>query len=67
MEFCEVWELKATCAYIIRNGYTRITMQFPDDMLHDAPLVADALQSELTAAGSEAKVSLEGQLMVVLC
>ncbi|WIA28647.1 hypothetical protein OEZ86_011183 [Tetradesmus obliquus] len=31
-------------------------MQFPDDMLHDSPLVADALQTELTAAGSEAKV-----------
>jgi diphthamide biosynthesis protein 2 len=56
MEFSDLWELKATCAYITRNNYTRVTLQFPDDMLHDSPLVADALQTELTAAGSEAKV-----------
>jgi diphthamide biosynthesis enzyme Dph1/Dph2-like protein len=56
MEFSELWELKATAAYVKRNGYTRVTMQFPDDMLHDSPVVADALQTELTAAGSDAKV-----------
>jgi ABC-type arginine transport system ATPase subunit len=56
MEFSKLWELKASAAYVQRNGYTRVTMQFPDDMLHDSPVVADALQTELTAAGSDAKV-----------
>lgn len=57
MEFAEAWEIQSTCEHIIANGYTRVTLQFPDDMLQDAPLVADALQQDLVQRLSAAKVT----------
>lgn len=43
-------------AYVAERGYGRVTLQFPDDMLHFAPAVAERLQSELSACSSNAKV-----------
>ncbi len=41
--------------YVLRRGFKRVTLQFPDDQLQDAPLVAAAMSKEL-AAVSDAQV-----------
>ena len=51
------WCLDETVSYVLERGYTRVTLQFPDEMLPDAPAVAAALQQELHGV-SDAKVSL---------
>ncbi len=57
MDFAEAWEVRRTCDYITLKGYKRVTLQFPDDLLNDAPLVADALQQDLVQRGSGAQVT----------
>lgn len=50
--------------YIQRHGFTRITLQFPDDLLPHAASVAQELQQLLLASGSGAKV---GRGQAVCC
>lgn len=57
MEFDDVWDISRTHDYVVDNGYSRVTLQFPDDMLEDAPLVAGTLQQHLAQGGSAAQVS----------
>ncbi|KAL7620126.1 Diphthamide biosynthesis protein 2 [Parahypoxylon ruwenzoriense] len=46
-ELYQVYEVPRTAAEIQRNDWRRIALQFPDDMLPDAPWVVDALSTEL--------------------
>jgi len=55
-ELCGDWSIPSTCNYIVTKGFTRVALQFPDELLHDAPLVAAALQVALAQRGSPAKV-----------
>jgi hypothetical protein len=56
-KLCGDWSISTTCNTIVTQGFTRVALQFPDDLLHDAPLVAAALQTALTERGSAAKVT----------
>lgn len=56
MNIEEAWDVQATAAAIVAAGHRRVTLQFPDELLRDAALVAALLQSELAAAGSTAQV-----------
>ena len=49
------WGIGEVVSYALERGFKRLTLQFPDDMLEEAPAVAQALQRELSAC-SEAKV-----------
>ncbi|KAI8474870.1 MAG: hypothetical protein J3K34DRAFT_517740 [Monoraphidium minutum] len=51
----EAWGIGEVVSYVLDRGYRRVTLQFPDDMLGEAPAVAKALQQELSAC-SDAKV-----------
>lgn len=51
----EEWVIGEVVQYVLERGYKRVTLQFPDDMLGEAPALAQALQNEL-AACSDAKV-----------
>lgn len=53
----DVWCMREVVTYVTERGCKRVTLQFPDDMLEDAPTVAQALQRELSAC-SDAKVSV---------
>jgi hypothetical protein len=52
----EAWGLREVVAYVLERGYKRVTLQFPDDLLEEAPAVAKALQAELSSV-CDAKVS----------
>jgi hypothetical protein len=49
------WELERTATYIRSNGFKRVTLQFPDALLRDAPLVAGALQQRVQDLGSKVR------------
>jgi hypothetical protein len=49
------WGLPEVVDYVLERGYKRVTLQFPDDMLEEAPVVASALQEELSGL-TDAKV-----------
>jgi diphthamide biosynthesis enzyme Dph1/Dph2-like protein len=57
----DTWEYERVVDYVQRHQYTRITLQFPDDLLQHAPSVAQELQQLLLNAGSTAKVGHNGQ------
>ncbi|KAI1174812.1 putative diphthamide synthesis protein-domain-containing protein [Nemania sp. FL0916] len=46
-ELSTVYEIARTAAEIQKRGWTRLALQFPDDMLADAPWVVGALDREL--------------------
>jgi len=52
---CERFSIADTVEYVLERGYKRVTLQFPDEMLAEAPAVARALQDELHAC-TDAKV-----------
>lgn len=52
----DVWEHKRVLDFIRNNGFTRITLQFPDELLQHAHSVAADLQKLLLLAGFKAQV-----------
>lgn len=61
----DAWEQQRVLQYIQRHGFTRITLQFPDDLLPHAAGVAQELQQLLGASGSGAKVGAGGVLQLL--
>jgi diphthamide biosynthesis enzyme Dph1/Dph2-like protein len=51
-----IWEHERVVHFIQGYEYSRITLQFPDDLLQHAPAVAQDLQQLLVQNGSGAKV-----------
>jgi diphthamide biosynthesis protein 2 len=51
----DFWDLAATVNYIVGHGFKRVALQFPDDLLIDAPVISQRLSSELSAV-CDAKV-----------
>jgi diphthamide synthase subunit DPH2 len=51
-----IWEHERVVQYIQEHGYSRTTLQFPDDLLQHAPAVAQDLEQLLVQKGSGAKV-----------
>ncbi|KAL3420962.1 diphthamide biosynthesis protein 2 [Phlyctema vagabunda] len=51
-ELFRVYEVARTVREIQEGGWTRIALQFPDSMLHDAPRVSQELEKELKATAS---------------
>ncbi|PNS21716.1 diphthamide biosynthesis protein 2 [Sphaceloma murrayae] len=49
-ELYKVYEVERTVGEILAKGFHRIALQFPDDMLRDAPRVAERLQQKLSSA-----------------
>jgi diphthamide synthase subunit DPH2 len=49
----ENYEASRTAAYIARGGYKRVALQFPDELLGDAPLVLSAVRARLPEALEE--------------
>ena len=50
-EWCITWDLNGTSQYLVNRGYSRVALQFPDDLLDDATTVAAALQGQCAASG----------------
>ncbi|KAJ2357104.1 Diphthamide biosynthesis protein 2 [Coemansia sp. RSA 2618] len=48
-EAVEEYEIERTAAVITENGYTRVALQFPDELLADATLVSAELQKRVDA------------------
>lgn len=57
----DTWEHERVVEYVNRHKYTKITLQFPDDLLQYAPSVAQELQQLLLNTGSTAKVGRTDQ------
>jgi diphthamide biosynthesis enzyme Dph1/Dph2-like protein len=51
----ERWGIAEAVEYVLSRAYKRVTLQFPDEMLQEAPEVARGLQEELRAC-TDAKV-----------
>ncbi|KAH8682558.1 putative diphthamide synthesis protein-domain-containing protein [Xylariales sp. PMI_506] len=49
-ELAATYEIERTAIEIVKNGWQRVALQFPDAMLGDAGWVIDALTRELTKA-----------------
>lgn len=47
MDFESKYEISSTVNFIRRRNFTRVALQFPDELLKDSPRVAKALRSEL--------------------
>ena len=60
-EIYEVYEIERTIKEIREGQWKRIALQFPDDMLIDAPRVMTALDRELRHEGSRPLVGEKGQ------
>lgn len=43
----ELYDIEDTASYILRHGYTRVALQFPDQLLKVSVIVSSALKSEL--------------------
>jgi hypothetical protein len=54
MDFCATWDITRTVDYITNNAFQRVALQFPDELLNDAPAVATELKLRLH--GTSAKV-----------
>lgn len=50
MDFDTRWDIVPTVDYVLNRSYKRVALQFPDELLGDAPLVARRLQDALKAA-----------------
>ncbi|WOL01320.1 hypothetical protein Cni_G10036 [Canna indica] len=50
MDFESKYEISSTVDFIRGRTFTRVALQFPDELLKDSPLVAKALRSELGKA-----------------
>lgn len=46
-ELWEVYEIQRTAREVSAEGYKRVALQFPDEMLRDAPRIFEALEEEL--------------------
>lgn len=40
------WDIAGTVAWIVSRGFSRVTLQFPDELLQESTVVAAALQKE---------------------
>lgn len=52
----DAWDIDGTVAYIRDNGFTRITLQFPDELLEESTLVTSAIAQECASQEVPAKV-----------
>ncbi|MCO5557310.1 hypothetical protein L7F22_010871 [Adiantum nelumboides] len=43
----QLYDIEETASYILRNGYTRVALQFPDQLLKASVAVSSALRNEL--------------------
>ncbi|CAL5013957.1 unnamed protein product [Urochloa decumbens] len=50
------YEVPRTAEFLRAGGYTRVALQFPDEMLKDAAAVARALRQELASGGGGVRV-----------
>jgi diphthamide biosynthesis protein 2 len=50
------WETPRVVQYVLAHGFSRVTLQFPDELLGCAAGVAAAVQHALQQQGSSAKV-----------
>ncbi|PUZ44474.1 hypothetical protein GQ55_8G103200 [Panicum hallii var. hallii] len=50
------YEIPRTAEFLRARAYTRVALQFPDEMLKDAPAVARALRRELSSGGGGVRV-----------
>jgi diphthamide biosynthesis protein 2 len=57
----DVYEVQRTAEDIRVGGWRRIALQFPDEMLQDAPRVFESLQIELAKFSDEGKDSIPNQ------
>lgn len=60
------WDIAATVDYVVGRGYKRVTLQFPDSMLADAPLVTRRLQAALQSSDSAAQVRTTALLLMLV-
>lgn len=51
------WDVSGTVAWVKSRGSTRVTLQFPDELLQESTLVAAAIQRDCTETGLAVQVS----------
>ena len=51
------WDVPGTVAWVKSRGFTRVTLQFPDELLQESTLVAAAVQHDCTEIELAVQVS----------
>lgn len=51
------WDISGTVAWIASRGFTKVTLQFPDELLPESTVVAAAIQQECIKIDLAAQVS----------
>jgi len=51
------WDIAGTVAWIVGRGFSRVTLQFPDELLQESTVVAAALQKEFATRVIPAQAS----------
>ncbi|KAL0034135.1 hypothetical protein WJX79_011070 [Trebouxia sp. C0005] len=52
------WDIAGTVSWIVSRGFSRVTLQFPDELLQESTVVAAALQKECATRDTPAQVSI---------
>jgi hypothetical protein len=58
-DWAQHWDIAGAAAYLAERGFSVAALQFPDDLLGQAPGVARALQDACAAAGLDIQVGLQ--------
>ena len=51
------WDIPGTVAWILSRGFSRVTLQFPDELLQESTVVAATLQQECAERDIPAQAS----------
>ena len=55
-DWAECWDVKGTADYIVGRGFTKVTLQLPDELLYQAVRLARSVQEACQAQEAEVKV-----------
>ena len=53
----EGWDIDGTVAYLQNKGFTRVTLQFPDELLEQSTNVCALIQQQCPVKGIAAQVT----------
>lgn len=54
----EAWDIAGTVAYLRNKGFTRVTLQFPDELLEHSTVICAVIQQQCAAEDIPAQVTL---------
>ena len=57
--WCKAWDIDGTVTYLRKHGFTRVTLQFPDELLEQSTVVCASIAQECAAQALPVQVSVQ--------